>query len=442
MTAASRLDDLDRDGEQLRDQGQPEGQVGLSLGRAPAGSLEREVMRRERARGLGHGAEVLGAPDPLVVALAVEAGQDAVGARELAHQPQARQQLQPVGGERQVGHVTLGVRSQRVAQQLEHRLEDLLPGDDEERAPRGRRGEVVPESLDEPGALPLHPRQEGEHLHREDRRRAPRGIEHRLPASLLEGLLRQLAAEELRDVAGDGVRRPPHPWAFAMPRPPSSCAPSRGGAGAVSPPQSPWARVRGRPRARACPPARIGAPPPAAAGPAVPPPRSRRRPGKRAADSPPRAARTAATDGTLAVPGARSAVPGGATVKKRAQTYPGPSRSARGTPYHLEGRTFIMSAASCIVVGCFRSRQGVIFRSCSAHCAPGASRSFPARFTCRGAFSSSPRIRSWCATSWTGRTSTGVRASSCATTFRPTKSRPPTSVTTTTTPSVTSPTWG
>src|SRR2546428_8043804 len=74
MTAASRLDDLDRDGEQLRDQGQPEGQVGLPLGRAPAGSLEREVMRRERARGLGHGAEVLGAPDPLVVALAVEAG--------------------------------------------------------------------------------------------------------------------------------------------------------------------------------------------------------------------------------------------------------------------------------------------------------------------------------------------------------------------------------
>src|SRR2546426_9250678 len=68
MTAASRLDDLDRDGEQLRDQGQPEGQVGLPLGRAPAGSLEREVMRRERARGLGHGAEVLGAPDPLVVA--------------------------------------------------------------------------------------------------------------------------------------------------------------------------------------------------------------------------------------------------------------------------------------------------------------------------------------------------------------------------------------
>src|SRR5437870_8230682 len=60
MTAASRLDDLDRDGEQLRDQGQPEGQVGLPLGRAPAGSLEREVMRRERARGLGHGAEVPG----------------------------------------------------------------------------------------------------------------------------------------------------------------------------------------------------------------------------------------------------------------------------------------------------------------------------------------------------------------------------------------------
>src|SRR2546426_10095145 len=83
MTAASRLDDLDRDGEQLRDQGQPEGQVGLPLGRAPAGSLEREVMRRERARGLGHGAEVLGAPDPLVVALAVEAGQDAGGARGL-----------------------------------------------------------------------------------------------------------------------------------------------------------------------------------------------------------------------------------------------------------------------------------------------------------------------------------------------------------------------
>src|SRR5256885_10622114 len=38
------------------------------------------------------------------------------------------------------------------------------------------------------------------------------------------------------------------------------------------------------------------------------------------------------------------------TTLFRSQTYPGPSRSARGTPYHLEGRTFIMSAASCIVV--------------------------------------------------------------------------------------------
>src|SRR2546428_5926013 len=111
MTAASRLDDLDRDGEQLRDQGQPEGQVGLPLGRAPAGSLEREVMRRERARGLGHGAEVLGAPDPLVVALAVEAGPETAGARARAPQPPAPRQLHPLSGGWPGGYCRLSVRS-------------------------------------------------------------------------------------------------------------------------------------------------------------------------------------------------------------------------------------------------------------------------------------------------------------------------------------------
>src|SRR2546422_11423946 len=56
-------------------------------------------------------------------------------------------------------------------------------------------------------------------LYREDRRRGRRGIEHRLSVSLLEGLLRQLAAEELRDVAGNSVRRSPHPWVVGMASP-------------------------------------------------------------------------------------------------------------------------------------------------------------------------------------------------------------------------------
>src|SRR5438445_7919311 len=92
--ATRPLDDLDREGEQSGDQAKSERQVRLPLGRALARPLEREVMRRERIGRLGHGAEILMAPDPLVVALAVQAGQHPAGVRNAAHQAQPRQQLE------------------------------------------------------------------------------------------------------------------------------------------------------------------------------------------------------------------------------------------------------------------------------------------------------------------------------------------------------------
>ena len=63
------------------------------------------------------------------------------------------------------------VGPERIAQQLEGRLQQLLPGEDEKR-PLGRGGaEIRRQSFDEAGTLPLHRRHEGQHLHAEDRAR-------------------------------------------------------------------------------------------------------------------------------------------------------------------------------------------------------------------------------------------------------------------------------
>src|SRR6184192_2464758 len=59
-----RLDDLDGNPHQSGDETEPEGCVGLPLRGALPWSLEWEVVRRERARRLGHGTQALRAPDP------------------------------------------------------------------------------------------------------------------------------------------------------------------------------------------------------------------------------------------------------------------------------------------------------------------------------------------------------------------------------------------
>src|SRR5213079_2564130 len=165
------LDYLDGKPEQPGDQSQPEGGVGLALRRALAGALEREVMRREEARRLGHGAQALGAPDAAIVALREEARQHAVRARDLPHQPEPREQLEPVEGEGDVADVALRIGPQWVAQQLEDRLQGLASGENEERPARRGHREIVAQPLDEPRPLALHGGKEREHFDGEDGRR-------------------------------------------------------------------------------------------------------------------------------------------------------------------------------------------------------------------------------------------------------------------------------
>ena len=159
---------------------------------------------------LGQGAQALRAPDPLLVALIEQPRQHPTGARDVAYQAEPGEELEPIQGEGNVADVALGVRAQRVPQQLEDRLEQLLAGQDEKRPTGCRGGKVVPQPLDESGALPLHRREEGEHLDREDRGRVSGGLEHRLALRLLEGLCGELAPQVLGDVAGDRVRSPAH----------------------------------------------------------------------------------------------------------------------------------------------------------------------------------------------------------------------------------------
>src|SRR5207253_4523834 len=122
------LDDLDRNAEQSGDQSEPKGGVGLALRGALAGTFEREVMRGEGTRRLGHGPQAFWAPDAPVVALAEQARQHPVRARDLAHQPEPRQQLEPVERKRDVADVALRVGPQRVTQELEDGLEGIPAG--------------------------------------------------------------------------------------------------------------------------------------------------------------------------------------------------------------------------------------------------------------------------------------------------------------------------
>src|SRR6058998_149675 len=94
--ARGRLNDLDGNPHQPADEPQPERGVRLPLRRALTRSLEREVVRRERARRLGHGAQALRAPDPLVVALVEQSGQHPADARNLAHEAESSHELDPV----------------------------------------------------------------------------------------------------------------------------------------------------------------------------------------------------------------------------------------------------------------------------------------------------------------------------------------------------------
>src|SRR3989449_8164874 len=84
------LDDLDGNPHQSGDETEPEGCVGLPLRRALPWSLEWEVVRRERARRLGHGTQALRAPDPAIVALVEQPRQHPAGAGDLAHETESR----------------------------------------------------------------------------------------------------------------------------------------------------------------------------------------------------------------------------------------------------------------------------------------------------------------------------------------------------------------
>src|SRR5256886_9026121 len=89
-------------------------------------SLQREVMGRDGTDRLRQRPQALGAPDPLLVALIEEPRQHAAGARDIAYQPEPGQKLEPVQGERNAPDDARAVRAQRVAQQLEDRLGQLL----------------------------------------------------------------------------------------------------------------------------------------------------------------------------------------------------------------------------------------------------------------------------------------------------------------------------
>src|SRR5207245_9333713 len=101
----------------------------------------------------------------------------------------------------------------------EYRLEELLPCEDVEGAPRCRRGEIAAQPLHEACPLALQRRQEREHLHGEDGRGVGSRIEDGLAVSLLEGLFGQLAAQELRDVGRGPVRVAPESGVLPVPAP-------------------------------------------------------------------------------------------------------------------------------------------------------------------------------------------------------------------------------
>src|SRR5256712_3044752 len=178
---------LDGEAQELRDQGEPEGDVGLALRRTLAGPFQGEVVGGEQRRSLGRGAQALRAPDALVVALAEQPGQHPGGAGSLAGQSQPRHELDPIHGQWDVTDVTLRVGAHGIAEQLEYRLEELLPCEDVEGAARCRGGEIAAQALHEACPLALQRRQEREHLHGEDGRGVGSRIEDGPAVSLLKG---------------------------------------------------------------------------------------------------------------------------------------------------------------------------------------------------------------------------------------------------------------
>src|SRR5439155_11440055 len=99
LAARGKLKDLDGHPHQPGDEPQTERCVRLPLRGALPGSLEGEVVRRERAGRLGCGAQALRAPDPPIVTLVEQSRQHPAGARDLAHETESSQELDPVEGE-------------------------------------------------------------------------------------------------------------------------------------------------------------------------------------------------------------------------------------------------------------------------------------------------------------------------------------------------------
>src|SRR3989442_1245009 len=115
LTARGMLEDVDGKRHQPGDESQPERRVRLPLRRALPGSLEWEVVRCEGVRRFGHGAQALRAPDPPLVALVEQPLEDAAGARNLAHQTEPSQELDPIERERDVAYMAMCVGVQPVA---------------------------------------------------------------------------------------------------------------------------------------------------------------------------------------------------------------------------------------------------------------------------------------------------------------------------------------
>src|SRR3990172_4023827 len=93
---AAASPDFQRDRHEFGNQAQPQRHVGLPLGGAFPWPLQREVVRRKGARRFGQCAQVLGTPDPRVVAFAVEPGEHAGRAWDLADEAKPGHQLEPV----------------------------------------------------------------------------------------------------------------------------------------------------------------------------------------------------------------------------------------------------------------------------------------------------------------------------------------------------------
>ena len=126
----------------------------------------------------------------------------------------AHQLLNEVQRQRNVLGEPLAVGFDGVAEQLDRRL-DLFLADREGVGLFGRRrGEIVHQPLGEAGALPLQVRHGGHDGQREPGRGTGGRIQYARAPSPDEWLLRQRAAQELRDFRGDLVRGSADPRIF------------------------------------------------------------------------------------------------------------------------------------------------------------------------------------------------------------------------------------